>query len=48
MTYYLQAILAMRMEEKAKVKEYLDKAIALDPSLAKRAANDAEFSDYNK
>lgn len=48
MTYYLQAILAVRMEEQDKVKEYLNKAIALDPSLAKRAANDAEFSDYNK
>ncbi len=48
MTYYLQAILAARMEETSKVKGYLDKAIALDPSLARRAANDAEFSDYNK
>jgi len=48
MTYYLRAILAARMEDKTEVKSNLDKAIALDPSLAKRAANDAEFSDYNK
>ena len=48
MTYYLSAILAARMDKKSEVKEYIAKAIALDPSLAKRAANDAEFSDYNK
>ena len=48
MTYYLRAVLAARMEDKSEVKENLAKAIALDPSLAKRAANDAEFSDYNK
>ncbi|MBR6201875.1 MAG: tetratricopeptide repeat protein [Bacteroidaceae bacterium] len=48
MTYYLQAILAERMENHAEVKDYLDKAIALDPSLAKRAADDVEFSDHNK
>ena len=45
-TYYLRAILAARMENKDGVKENLAKAIALDPSLAKKAANDAEFSDY--
>ena len=48
MTYYLRAILAARMEDKSEVKDNLAKAIALDPALAKRAANDAEFSDYNK
>ena len=48
MTFYLHAILAARMDEKAAVKDYLAQAIALDPSMAKRAANDAEFSDYNK
>lgn len=48
MTYYLRAVLAARMEDKSEVKANLDKAIALDGSLAKRAANDAEFSDYNK
>jgi Flp pilus assembly protein TadD len=48
MTYYLRAILAARMEDKSEVKDNLAKAIALDASLAKRAANDAEFSDYNK
>ena len=48
MTYYLRAILAVRMEDKSEVKDNLAKAIALDESLAKRAANDAEFSDYNK
>ena len=48
MTFYLRAILAARMNEKAAVKDYLAQAIALDPSMAKRAANDAEFSDYNK
>ncbi|MBR1521210.1 MAG: tetratricopeptide repeat protein [Bacteroidaceae bacterium] len=47
-TYYLRAILAARMEDKSEVKDNLAKAIALDPSLAKKAANDAEFSDYNK
>jgi hypothetical protein len=30
------------------VKDNLAKAIAMDASLAKRAANDAEFSDYNQ
>ena len=48
MTYYLRAILAARMEDKSEVKDNLAKAIALDASLAKKAANDAEFSDYNK
>ena len=48
MTYYLRAILAARMEDKAEVKDNLAKAIAMDASLAKRAANDAEFSDYNQ
>jgi Flp pilus assembly protein TadD len=48
MTYYLRAVLAARMEKTDEVKEHLAKAIALDPTLAKRAANDAEFSDYNK
>ena len=47
-TYYLRAILAARMQQSADVKENLAKAIALDPSLTQRAANDAEFSDYNK
>lgn len=46
MTYYLRAILAARMEDKSEVKDNIAKAIELDPSLAKRAANDAEFSDY--
>jgi hypothetical protein len=36
------------MENASEVKENLDKAIELDNSLAKRAANDAEFSNYNK
>lgn len=48
MTYYLRAILAARMEKKDEVKDNLAKAIALDASLAQKAANDAEFSDYNK
>jgi predicted metal-dependent HD superfamily phosphohydrolase len=48
MTYYLRAILAARMENASEVKDNLDKAIELDNSLAKRAANDAEFSNYNK
>ena len=46
MTYYLKAILAARMEKKDEVKTNLAKAIELDPKLADRAANDAEFSDY--
>lgn len=44
-TYYLRAVLAARMEDKAAVKDYLAKAIELDGSLAKKAANDVEFSD---
>ncbi|MDO5481667.1 MAG: tetratricopeptide repeat protein [Bacteroidaceae bacterium] len=48
MTYYLRAVLAARMEKTDEVKNHLAKAIELDPTLAKRAANDAEFSDYNK
>ena len=48
MTYYLRAILAARMEDKAAVKDNIAQAIALDPTMAKRAANDAEFSDDNK
>lgn len=48
MTYYLRAILAARMENSSEVKTHLAKAIELDSSLARRAANDAEFSDYNK
>ena len=48
MTYYLRAILANRMENKSEVKDNLAKAISLDSSLAKKAANDSEFSDYNK
>lgn len=47
-TYYLRAVLAARMEDKAEVKANLDKAISMDSSLARRAAIDAEFSDYNK
>lgn len=47
-TYYLRAVLAARMNNSAEVKSNLSKAIELDPSLAKRAANDVEFSDYNK
>lgn len=47
-THYLRAILAARMQQPADIKEHLAKAIALDPTLAQRAANDAEFSDYNK
>lgn len=48
MTYYLRAILAARMEDKSEVKDNLTKAIELDASLAKRAANDVEFSDYRE
>ena len=48
MTYYLRAVLAARMEDKSEVKDNLTKAIELDASLAKRAANDAEFSDYRE
>lgn len=48
MTYYLRAILAARMEDPSEVKANLAKAIALDPTLARRAANDAEFNEGNK
>lgn len=46
MTYYLRAILATRMQAPNEAKEFLTKAVALDPTFAKRAANDAEFSDH--
>lgn len=45
-TYYLRAILAARMNDKNTVKENLNKAISLDASLAKKAANDVEFNDF--
>lgn len=48
LTHYLRAILAARMEDPTEVKANLTRAITLDPTLAKRAANDTEFTQYNK
>jgi len=43
-TYYLRAILASRMEDNSEIQSNITKAISLDPSLAKKAANDSEFT----
>lgn len=45
-TYYLKAVLAARMNNKADVASNLSKAISLDRSYAQRAANDVEFANY--
>ncbi|MCM1312709.1 MAG: tetratricopeptide repeat protein [Bacteroides sp.] len=45
-TYYLKAVLAARMNNKGDVAANLSKAISLDSSYAKRAANDVEFTNF--
>ena len=47
-TSYLKAVLAARMGNKADVLSNLDKAKALDASLAEKAAKDVEFEKYLK
>ena len=46
-TYYLDAIVAARTNNASGVTSNLKKAIALNPALAQRAANDLEFANYN-
>ena len=48
MTSYLKAVLAARMGNKADVLSNLEKAKALDASLAEKAAKDVEFEKYLK
>ena len=45
-TYYLKAIVAARTNDANAVVSNLKDAIAMDPSLALRAANDLEFAKY--
>jgi len=45
-THYLTAVLAARTNEPNTLTENLKKAIALNPALAKRAAQDLEFAKY--
>ena len=45
-THYLTAVLAARTNEPNTLTENLKKAIALNPDLAKRAAQDLEFAKY--
>lgn len=46
-TYYLQAVLASRMNNESGVMTNLQRAIKLDSSLLQRARQDLEFSRYN-
>lgn len=48
MTSYLKAVLAARIGNKADVLSNLEKAKALDASLAEKAAKDVEFEKYLK
>ena len=45
-THYLTAVLAARTNEPNTLTENLKKAVALNPALAKRAAQDLEFAKY--
>lgn len=45
-TYYLQAIVGARTNNKAEIVDGLKKSIAQDPAMAKKAANDIEFAKY--
>lgn len=47
MTYYLTAILGARTNNDTMVNNNLRQAVKLDPSLAKKAANDLEFQNFN-
>lgn len=46
MTYYLKAILSARQENGSNIASNLRQAISLDPTIAKRAANDVEFAAF--
>ena len=46
-TYYLMAVLGARTNNETTVVSNLRQAIKLDPSLAQRALNDLEFSNFN-
>ena len=46
-TYYLMAVLGARTNNESMVKSNLKQAIALDNKLAKRAAADLEFANFN-
>lgn len=46
-TYYLMAVLGARTNNENLVTSNLRQAIKLDPSFAKKAANDLEFSRFN-
>ena len=46
-TYYLMAVLGARTNNENTVVSNLRQAIKLDPSLASRALNDLEFSNFN-
>ena len=46
-TYYLMAILGARTNNESMLTTNLRQAVRLDASLAKKAANDLEFANYN-
>ncbi|MDD2560658.1 MAG: hypothetical protein PHE04_08350, partial [Bacteroidales bacterium] len=45
-TYYLQALVGARTNNRAEVLDGLKKSIAQDSAMAKKAANDVEFAKY--
>ncbi|MCH5347542.1 MAG: tetratricopeptide repeat protein, partial [Muribaculaceae bacterium] len=47
MTYYLMAVLGARTNNENSVVSNLRQAVKLDPSLATRALNDLEFTNFN-
>ena len=46
-TYYLEAVVGARTNNETAVVNNLKKAVALDPAMAQKAANDLEFAKYN-
>ncbi len=46
-TYYLMAVLGARTNNESMVTSNLKKAVSLDPSMAKLAAEDLEFANFN-
>lgn len=46
-TYYLLAVLGARTNNESMISSNLHKAIKLDSNMAKRAASDLEFANYN-
>lgn len=46
--YYLLAILSARLYDGAGVRSYLEKAVALDPSIVSKFSNEVEFIAYRK